>query len=110
MANEDVNEAAERLLETTREYYLTVVDHTVGLQERNVRFAQGLAEGWIQELRRQSEMNWEMAEELVEQAEKQRDAVWELVEESIDTYTGFLYAPFSSYKEGPEAAKKATTG
>ncbi len=110
MANEDVGEAAERLLETAREYYLTVVDHAVGLQERNVHFAQGLAEGWIRELRRQSEMNWEMAGELVEQAEKQRNAVWGLVEESIDAYVGFLYIPFSSYNEDPGTAKKATTG
>jgi hypothetical protein len=39
------NKAAERLAETTRDSFGTVVDHAVGLQERNVRFAQGLVDG-----------------------------------------------------------------
>jgi hypothetical protein len=40
---EKANKAVERLAETTRDSYQTVLDHAVGLQERNVRFAQG---GW----------------------------------------------------------------
>ena len=48
------NKAAERLAETTRDSFETVVDHAVGLQERNVRFAQGLVDDSIRELRHQA--------------------------------------------------------
>ncbi len=100
------NEAVERLAETTRDSYQTVLDHAVGMQERNVRFAQGLVDSSIKELRYQAESNRSVVGELVERAEKQRDAFQTLVEESVDTYMDLVYAPFSYYKEGLEAAKK----
>ncbi len=107
MANmEKANEAAHRLVQTTQDSYRAVVDHAVGLQERNVRFAQGLVEDSIRGLRQQSERNWDMAEELVERAEEQSEAFRSFVEKSVGTYMGFLYAPFSYPKEGLEAAKK----
>ena len=99
--------AAERLAETTRDSLGTVVDHVVGLQERNVRFAQGLVDGSIKELRYQAESNQAVTQELVERAEKQREAFKTLVEESVDAYVDLAYAPFSFYKEGLEAAKRA---
>ena len=100
------NKAAERLAETTRDSFGTVLDHAVGLQERNVRFAQGLVDGTIKELRQQAESNRVMTQELVDRAERQRDAFQTLVEESVDAYMDLAYAPFSYYKEGLEAAKK----
>ena len=100
------NKAAERLAETTRDSFGTVVDHAVGLQERNVRFAQGLVDGTIKELRQQAESNRAVVGELVERAERQRDAFQTLVEESVDAYMDLAYAPFSYYKEGLEAARK----
>jgi hypothetical protein len=78
------NRAVERLAESTRDSYQTVVDHAVGLQERNVRFAQGMVDGTIKELRHQA-----------------------LVEQSIDAYIDLAYAPFTYYKEGLEATRKA---
>ena len=106
MANMDkANKAAERLAETTRDSFGTVVDHAVSLQERNVRFAQGLVDGTIKELRQQAESNRAMTQELVERAERQRDAFQTLVEESVDAYMDLAYAPFSYYKEGLEAAR-----
>jgi len=101
------NKAAERLAETTRDSFGTVLDHAVGLQERNVRFAQGLVDSSIKELRYQAESNRAVTQELVERAERQRDAFQTLLEESVDAYMGLAYAPFSYYKEGLEAAKKA---
>jgi hypothetical protein len=101
------NKAAERLAETTRDSFETVLDHAVGLQERNVRFAQGLVDSSIKELRYQAESNRAVTQELVERAERQRDAFQTLVEESVDAYMDLAYAPFSYYKEGLEAAKKA---
>ena len=104
---EKANKAVERLAETTRDSFQTVMDHTVGLQERNVRFAQGMVDGSIKELRHQAESNRAMTQELVERVEKQRDAYQTLVEQSLDAYLDLAYAPFSYYKEGLQAAKKA---
>ncbi len=105
---EKATRAVERLAETTRDSYQTVMDHTVGLQERNVRFAQGIVDGTIKELRYQAETNRNVVGELFERAEEQRDAYQTLVEQSLDTYMDLAYAPFTYYKEGLEAARKAT--
>ena len=108
MANmEKANEAVERLAETTRDSYQTVLDHAVGLQERNVRFAQGLVDSSIKELRQQAESNRSMVGELFEVAERQREAYQALVEESLNGYMNLAYAPFSLYTEGLDAARKA---
>jgi hypothetical protein len=48
-----------------------------------------------------------MAQELLERAERQREAFQRLLEESVEAYMELAYAPFSYYKEGLEAAKKA---
>ena len=103
---EKSNRAVEQLAKTTGDAYKTVIDHTVGLQERNVRFAQGLVDETIKELRTQAESNRAMTQELVDRAERQRDAFQTLIEESVDAYMDLAYAPFSYYKEGLEAAKK----
>ena len=109
MANMDkANKAAERLAETTRDSFGTVVDHAVGLQERNVRFAQGMVDASIKELRTQAESNRAVTQEIVERADRQRDAFQTLVEESLDTYMDLAYAPYAYYKEGLESAAKAT--
>ena len=101
MANMDkANSAAERLAETTRDSFGTVVDHAVGLQERNVRFAQGLVEDSIRELRQQAESNRALTQELVDRTERQRDALQTLVEESVDAYMDLAYAPLSYYRQG----------
>src|SRR5215207_4200735 len=106
---EKTNRAVERLAESTRDSYQTVVDHAVGLQERNVRFAQGMVDGTIKELRHQAESNRSVVGELFERAEEdQRDAYQALVEQSLDAYMDLAYAPFTYYKEGVEAARKAT--
>jgi hypothetical protein len=103
---EKANRAAEQLAKTTGDSYKTVVDHAVALQERNVRFAQGLVDDSIKELRSQAESNRAMTQELVDRAERQRDAFQTLLEESVDAYMDLAYVPFSYYKEGLEAAKK----
>jgi methyl-accepting chemotaxis protein len=108
MADMDkANKAAERLAETTRDSFGTVVDHAVDLQERNVRFAQELVDDSIKELRYQAESNRALTQELVERVERQRDAFQTLLEESVDAYVDLAYAPLSYYKEGLEVAKKA---
>jgi len=106
---EKTNRAVERLAESTRDSYQTVVDHAVGLQERNVRFAQGMVDGTIKELRYQAESNRSVLGELFERAEEGRDAYQALVEQSLDAYMNLAYAPFTYFKEGLEATRKAAT-
>ena len=106
---EKTSRAAERLAETTRDSYQTVVDHAVGLQERNVRFAQGMVEGTIKELHHQAESNRSVVGELFERAEDQRDAYRGIIEQSLDAYMNLAYAPFAYYKQGLDATRKAAT-
>lgn len=108
MANKDkMEKAAQNAAETTRDSVQTVVDHTVGLQERNVQFAQSVTDGYIKEMRHQAESNRAMLEEFATRAEKQRDAYQTLVSETVDAYMDFAYAPFSYYREGLQAVGKA---
>src|SRR5215211_9253623 len=102
---EKTNRAAEQLAKTTGDSYKTVVDHTVALQERNLKFWEEAFSGVVRELRYQAESNRALTQELVERAEKQRGAFRTLLEESVDAYVDLAYAPLSYYKEGLEAAK-----
>ena len=97
---EKANKAAERLARTTGDSYKMVIDHVVALQERNVRFAQGLVDTSIKEVRSQAEANQAITQELVERAEKQREALQTLVEESVDAYVDLAYAPFAYFRQG----------
>jgi len=105
---EKSGKTAEQLARATGDSYKTILDHTIGLGERNVRFAQGVADSSVKEIRHQAEANRAMTRELVERAEGQRDAFQAVAAESLDAYMDFLYAPLSYYKEGLEAAKKVT--
>ena len=92
---EKANRAAERLAKTTGDSYKTIVDHTVALQERNLKFWQTTFDGAVREIQGQAESNRELTQELVERAEMQRDAFRTLVGESVDAYTDLLYAPLA---------------
>lgn len=105
---EKTNRAAEQVAQSTRDSYQSMVEHGVGLQERNIRFMQEMVDGSIKEMRHQAESNRVMTQQLIERAEKQREAVQTLLEESLDAYMDLLYAPLTYYKQGLEAAKKAS--
>ena len=106
---EKTNGAMEQLAKTTGDSYKTVIDHAVALQERNVRFAQGLVDGTIAELRHQAESNRVVVGELVERAERQRDAFQTLVEESLDMYPDGFDAPFAYFRQGMELVESGMT-
>ena len=107
---EKANRAVGQLAKMTGDSYKTVIDHTVALQERNVRFAQGLVDGIIEEFRQQAESNRAITQELVERAEKQRDAFQALVEESVDLYPELFNAPFAYFRRGVELVEGGMTG
>lgn len=97
---EKANKAAEQVTKASQDSYTAVVDHTVALQERNVKFWQGMFEAGARETRQQAESNRALAQEFVERAEKQRNALQALVKESLGTYMDLLYAPLAYYKQG----------
>ncbi len=111
MANvEKANEAAEKVARTTGDALKTIVDHTVSLQERNVRFAQSAADSYVKEVRQRTESNRAILEEVAGRAEKQRDAYQDLVSESVDAYMDLLYTPLSYYKQGLQFVENEVTG
>jgi len=107
---EKASKAAEQLAKMTGDSYKTVIDHTVALQERNVKFLQGVFEGTVREIRSQTESNHEVIEELVERAERQRDAFQTLFEESVGAYVDLAYAPFAYYRQGLRLVENEVIG
>ena len=107
---EKANRAAERLAKTTGDSYKTVLDHTVALQERNVRFWQGTLDGVVREIREQAESNRALTRELVERAEGQRGVVQTLIGESVDAYMDLVYAPFAYYRQGLRLVESGVNG
>jgi hypothetical protein len=103
---ENANRAAETLVERTADSYKTVVDHTVGMQERNVRFFRGMLENFAGEVRHQAEANRALTQELVDRAEKQREVFQTMVEESLNAYWNVAFAPISYYKEGLQQVER----
>jgi hypothetical protein len=107
---EKANRAAEQLAKTTGDSYKTVVEHTVALQERNLKFWQEAFGGVVREVRGQAESNRALTRELVERAERQRDAFRTLLEESVDAYVDLVYAPFAYYRRGLRLVETGVNG
>ena len=107
---EKANKAAEQLARTTGDSYKTVIDHTVALQERNVKFLQGMFEETAREIRSQTESNRAVVEDLVDRAERQRGAFQTLFEESVDAYVDLVYAPFAYYRQGLRLVETEVVG
>src|SRR5215217_4956383 len=107
---EKVNKATEQLAKTTGDSYKTVIDHAVALQERNVKFLQGVFEGTVREIRSQAESNQEVVGELVERVERQRDAFQTLLEEPVDAYIDLAYVPFAYYRQGLRLVENEVIG
>ena len=105
---EKAAEATKRAT-TTGDSYKTVLDHTVALQERSVKFWQGMFETGAREIRQQAESNRAMTQELFGQVEKQRDVLQTLVVEGVDAYMDLAYAPLSYYKQGLKLVETEVT-
>ena len=101
MASRDkAYEAVEKLVQSARGSYETVIDHTVALGEQNARFARGMFDTTVREYRQQAEANLAVTQKLIEQAEKQHEAFRVVAKESLDVFWNVLHVPLSSYKEG----------
>ncbi|MDP9411672.1 MAG: hypothetical protein M3P70_14490 [Actinomycetota bacterium] len=105
-----VNRTAERLARTSIESYKMVVDHVVGQQERNVRFAREIFEGTEREIRHQAESNRALTQELLERAENQGDAFQALLGASVEASRDLMYAPLSYYRQGLRLVEDGVDG
>jgi hypothetical protein len=106
MAETSVNEATTQLTESLRETYQTVAENAVAAQERSVKFAQGVFESGIEELRSQAGTTQTVIQTVAEQSERQRQAFQRLARESVEAYINFMFAPFSFYRKGFEAGRE----
>ncbi|WP_273847137.1 hypothetical protein [Rubrobacter calidifluminis] len=96
----ETGRAAEAFASGIGESYRAVVDHVVGLQERNLRFVLGIWDRVAEEARHQSAANREFAKELAERVEAQRENVRKLAGEITGSYLDLLYAPLAYYRQG----------
>jgi hypothetical protein len=93
----------------------TFADTLVGIQDRNMRFAQSLYENGMGLLNSNAESTSQLMQTLVEQSHRQQEAFATLVRSSMDLYVKFLITPFSFYQgalktaeRGRENAQQAT--
>jgi hypothetical protein len=107
---EKAKRAAEQLAKTTGDSHKTVVDHTVALQERNLKFWQEAFGGAVSEIRGQAESNRALTQELVDRAERQRGAFRTLFGESVDAYMDLVYAPFAYFRQGLRLVETGVNG
>jgi hypothetical protein len=107
MTEYKVNEAAWTLVKAIREASEAIADGAVVAQERNIKYAQSIFLDGIEVLKSDRESTQSLIQELVEQSQKQRAALQALLHEAVDAYVGFLYTPFSYYKQTMDYADVA---
>src|SRR4051812_6838276 len=105
--SEKAYEAVEKLAQTTRGSYETLIGYAVELQERNATFVRGVLDAAVREYRGQAEANRAVARELAKRAGEQRHAFRVVAEESHGAYRDVLYAPLAYHKEGLQQAAPA---
>lgn len=92
---------------SVRDANQAVADTLVGIQDRNMRFAQSLYEDGMNVLTSNAESSSRLMQTLAEQSRRQQEAFATLIRSSVDMYVEFLTMPFS-FSRG--AFKTATRG
>ncbi len=105
-----INEAARKFAEALTESYRVASGRFGEAQERQTRYATGLFERVIGNLRAGVESSRAASGELTEQAWKGQEAGRTLAKESVGAYMDFLNSMFSQYGRGVEAATGRSTG
>ena len=85
--------------------FQSIIDKTVAAQERNLRFARGVAEESTSVLKKHADDMRTLITSLEEQAKKQQEAFQELSHESVDAYMQFFTAPFAYFQKSLEVAQ-----
>ncbi len=86
----------------------TLADSASVAQKRNLKYGQNVYENGTELLKSHADGARSLMETLVEQSHTQQEAFQTIVRESVNTYIDFLYAPFSFYQQGIEAAQTIT--
>ena len=103
-----IEEAAQKFAEAIMESYRAVSDRAVSAQELNAELTQDFFHAVIDNLRNQTDSNWEMVQELVDQQQRQQQATQALTQETVEAYMDFVNSMFS-YGESVEAVSAPET-
>lgn len=83
-SQDKTNKPLEQLAEAAaRDLWELLADHSIALQERDIRLAQHMVDDVIEEIRNQVENEGELTRKLLDAAEKQFDAFRILAWESV---------------------------
>lgn len=85
--------------------YQSIIDRAVAAQERNLRFARGVAEEGTSVLKKHADDMRTLITSLEQQAKKQQETFQELSHESVDAYIQFFAAPFAYFQKSLEVAQ-----
>lgn len=85
--------------------FQSIIDRAAAAQERNLRFARGVAEEGTSVLKKHVDDMRTLITSLEEQTKRQQEAFQELSHESIDAYMQFFAAPFAYFQKSMETAQ-----
>ena len=100
-----VQEASSDVVDALRETNRTLADGVINIQDRNLRFTQGLFLSWMELLTYQAESVQHFQQQWGQQIHKQRDAFPKLMLAPMRIYTDFLRAPFSFSRQLVDATE-----
>ena len=89
-----------------RQAFKAIMDSAVAVQERDIKFAQGVIVDGVEVLRSQVDGTRMLMQTLVKLTQKQQEAFQALAQEPTKGYLGFFYAPFSFYQKAMESAQE----
>jgi len=101
-----VNDATWNLTSSARDANQAFADTLVGIQDRNMRFAQSLYENGMGILNSNAESTSQLMQTLVEQSRRQQEAFATLIRSSVDSYVKFFITPFSFYQGALKTAER----
>jgi hypothetical protein len=82
------------------------MNSAVAIQERNIKYAQGVIENGAEVLKSQAESNRALVQTLVELLRKQQEAFQGFAQEPMKGYLEFFSAPLSFYQKAVESAQE----
>ena len=108
MAENKVNEATWDLVNSFREVNQAVAESIGGVQEHNLKYAQGFLINGMEVLKSQVESTRILTQEVGQQIQKQQEAFQRLARESAGFYIDFFLAPLFYYQRAVRLAMEAT--
>jgi hypothetical protein len=100
-----VQEASSDVVDSLRETNRTLADGVMTIQDRSLRFTQGVFLSWMELLTYQAESVQRLQQQWGQQIQEQRDAFPKLMQASMRIYTNFLRAPFSFSRQLVDATE-----